>query len=240
MRMTATAGLRARRGVGGAMVGPVRAAEVSFGSCSAGTGERLTFIEDRLEERRPYARYWWMGWTGFYSLGAVIQSAQAATEEDDSRQADLVVSAAKASIGVARLLIWPPTARMGAAAMRVVDPRDESACRERLRIGEELLRKNARESKGRWDWKRHAANVGINVAGALIVAEGWDDPSRGWRSAGIGIAVGEVFTFSHPWKAAADVAEYEARFERSADLTPTNVSFGVAPQLGGLALAMRF
>ncbi|MCC6849264.1 MAG: hypothetical protein IT294_12255 [Deltaproteobacteria bacterium] len=212
----------------------------AFERCGAGTHERLTFIEDRLEERRPYAQYWWLGWTGFYGLGAAVQSARAATEDDDSMQADFVVSAVKASFGVMRLLVWPPTAKAGAAAMRVVEPRDETACRERLRVGEELLRRNARESESRWDWKRHAANVGINVAGALIVAEGWDDPSRGWRSAGIGTAVGEVFTFSHPWKADDDLAEYEERFAPRADLTPTKVSFEVAPQLGGIALGLRF
>jgi len=31
--------------------------EASFARCSGGTAERLRFIEDSLEERRPYARY---------------------------------------------------------------------------------------------------------------------------------------------------------------------------------------
>jgi hypothetical protein len=208
--------------------------------CSGGTRERLSFIENRLDERRPYANYWWMGWTGFYGLGAIVQSARAPFEGDDSKQADLVVSAVKASFGVTRLLIWPPTAKEGAAPMRVVAPTDETACRERLRIGEELLRKNAHESESRWDWKRHAANVAINVGGALIVAEAYDDPWRGWRSAGIGIAVGEAFTFSHPWKADDDLAEYDAKFGQSADLSPTKVSFEVKPMLGGLSFGMRF
>jgi hypothetical protein len=225
-------------GLGGA--GEAAAEQGMLGRCSAGTAERLTFIEDRLELRRPYAKYWWMGWTGFYGLGMVIQSAQAPFEGDDSRQADLVVSAVKASFGVTRLLLWPPTAKAGADAMRVVEPTDESQCRERLRIGEELMRKNARESESRWDWKRHAANVGINVAGALIVAEEYDDPWRGWRSAGIGIAVGEVFTFSHPWKADDDLAEYEEKFGTSADLQPRTVSFELQPRLGGLAFGLRF
>jgi hypothetical protein len=150
------------------------------------------------------------------------------------------VSAVKAGIGVTRLVFWPPTAKDGADAMRTVAPSDESACRERLRIGEELMRKNARESQSRWDWKRHAANVGLNVAGAIIVAEGWDDPSRGWRSAGIGIAVGEIFTFTHPWKADEDLAEYEAKFGTSPDLAPRKISFNMAPTLGGLSFGMKF
>lgn len=224
--------------VGGACADQARAQD--FGRCSGGTAERLSFIEQRLEERQPYARYWWMGWTSFYSLGMVIQSVRSPFEGDDSRQADFVVSAVKASFGVTRLLLWPPNSRLGADPMYVVEPVDESACRERLRLGEELMRKNARESESRWDWRRHVANVAINVGGALIVAEGYGDPWRGWRSAGIGIAVGEVFTFSMPWKADDDLAEYDSKFGASADLAPRKISFDVAPSLGGLQLGMRF
>jgi len=32
--------------------------------CDPGTAERIQFIEDRLELRRPYATLWWHGWTG--------------------------------------------------------------------------------------------------------------------------------------------------------------------------------
>src|SRR5687767_4075226 len=106
--------------MGVAFAAEARADDASLGRCSGGTAERLTFIEQRLEERQPYAKYWWMGWTGFYGLGVVIQSAQAATEDDDSRQADLVVSAVKATFGVTRLVFWPPTAKQGADPMFVV------------------------------------------------------------------------------------------------------------------------
>jgi hypothetical protein len=213
--------------------------ETSFARCSGGTAERLRFIEDRLEERRPYAKWWWTGWSGFYGIGTVVSSVQAGTEDDGGKRADYTVSAVKASFGVARLLLYPSTAKAGAAAMRVVDPADESACRERLRVGEELLRTNARETESRWSWKRHAAVIGINVAGGLIVAEGFDE-SRGWRSAGIGIGVGEIMTFSHPWKADDDLAEYEQKFGSTPDLSPRKISWGVAPRLGGLAFAMQF
>lgn len=214
--------------------------EATLERCSDGTAERLQFIEERLELRRPYATWWWRGWTGFYGLGVVIQGVRGATEKDDSTQADLVVSASKAAIGVTRLLVWPIKAQHGGEPMRVVDPVDESACRERLRVGEELMREYAHESESRWDWKRHAGNVALNVAGALIVAEGWDDPSRGWRSAGIGIAVGEVFTFSQPWKADDDLVEYEQHFSPGAVPGVKPISFSVAPTLGGLQLRMSF
>jgi hypothetical protein len=217
-----------------------RADDAAFGRCSAGTAERLTFIEDRLEERRPYANYWWIGWTGFYGLGTVVQSVRAGTTGDESKQADQAVSAVKALIGTTRLALWPPTARTGAAAMRTVATSDESQCRERLRIGEELLRKNARESKRRWSWLPHTINVGLNVAGAIVIHEGWDDPSRAWRSAGVGIAVGEAMIFSHPWKAGNDLAEYDGKFGTNPDLSPKPISWGIAPRPGGLALQVTF
>jgi hypothetical protein len=222
------------------MAGAVGAEESGLGRCSAGTAERLTFIEDRLEMRRQYATWWWRGWTTFYGLGVVIQGVRGGLEKDDSTQADLVVSAVKAGIGTTRLLVWPTRAKEGADPMRAVAPVDENGCRERLRIGEELMRVNARESEARWDWKRHAANVALNVAGGVIVAEGWDDPSRGWRSAGTGFAVGEIFVFSHPWKADEDLAEYEQRFDRTAAIPVVPVTFSLTPALGGIQFGMRF
>ncbi len=221
------------------MAAVVWADDVSLARCSDGTAERLRFVEDRLEERRPYANYWWMGWTGFYGIGAVVSSVQAGTEDDEGKRADYVVSAVKATFGVGRLVLFPPTAKAGAAAMRDVAPSDETACRERLRIGEELMRTNARETASRWSWKRHAAIVGINVAGGLIVAEGFDEP-RGWRSAGIGIGVGEIMTFSFPWKAEHDLDEYEQKFGATTDYSARKISWAVAPFPGGLAFGMQF
>ena len=74
MRTTVMAACLVALGIVG--TGVARADDV-LARCSAGTGERLRFIEDRLEERRPYAQYWWMGWTGFYGLGTIIQSVSA-------------------------------------------------------------------------------------------------------------------------------------------------------------------
>ena len=223
----------------GAAASVARADDAALAACSAGTAERLRFVEERLDLRRSYAGWWWKGWTGFYGIGAVVQGVRAGTEDDGGRRADYIVSAAKASFGVGRLLLYPPTSKNGADSMRSIAPSDESACRERLRVGEELLRANAKESAARWSWKRHAANVAINVAGGLIVAKGFDE-SRGWTSAGIGIAVGEAMTFSHPWKADEDLVEYEEHFGANDGLAVRPVTWRVAPSLAGLQLQVNF
>jgi hypothetical protein len=208
-------GLGARTGHAGA----------PYGACDADTAARLTFLEQRLDERRTYADRWWKVWTGGYALGTVVQSVRAGIEDDEGKQADFVVGAVKALFGTTRLLLFPPTARDSADAMRSIPLDSAAACRDRLAEGERLLRRNAEESASRWSWKRHLANVAINVAGGVIVAEGFDE-SRGWTSAGIGIAVGETMTFTHPWTGEDDLEEYERRFASVPTATSPEVRIG--------------
>jgi hypothetical protein len=205
-------------------------------ACDPETAARLRFLEDRLDARRTYADWWWKGWTGFYGIGTVVETVQAATEDDRGKRADYAVSAGKAAFGTVRLALFPPTARVGADPMRDVALDGPGACRDRLAVGERLLRESAHESESRWSWKRHAANVGINVAGGLIVAEGFDE-SDGWISAGVGIAIGEVMTFSHPWQADDDLAEYERRFSGGSE---PRVSWQVLPWQHGARLVLAF
>lgn len=198
--------------------------------CDADSAARLRWLVERLESRELYADLWWRGWFGFYGLGVIIQSVSAGVEDDEGEQADLVVSAVKALGGVTRLYFSRPVARLGADP--ILD--EAAACRERVAKGEELLRQAAKESDRRYDWKAHASNVGINVAGGLIVAEGFDEQD-GWISAGVGIAVGEVMLWSHPWHGRNDLEEYEARFAPA-----ERVSWSVAPFGRGLQLNVRF
>jgi hypothetical protein len=214
--------------------GPAGAA---FEACDPDTAARLAFLERRLDERRTYADRWWKIWTGGYALGTVVQSVRAGIEDDDGEQADLVVGAVKALFGTTRLLLFPPTARTGADPMRAVAADSASACRDRLAVGEDLLRRNAEESASRWSWKRHLANVAINVAGGVIVAEGFDE-TDGWTSAGIGIAVGETMTFTHPWTGEEDLEDYERRFASVPSATAPEFRVGAWGR--GLRVTMLF
>jgi hypothetical protein len=205
-------------------------------ACADDVQARLTFLEQRLDERRIWADRWWKAWTVTYGIGTAVQSVRAGIEDDDGEQADFTVSAVKALFGTARLLWSPPTARKGADPMRAIAANDAAGCAARLAAGEALLRESARESESRWSWKRHLSNVAINVAGGVIVAEGFDE-SKGWTSAGVGIAVGEAMTWSHPWHADDDLAEYERRFELARGPRP---SWHVAPWGRGVRVGLRF
>lgn len=205
-------------------------------ACGPESEARLLWLIDRLDSRERYADLWWRGWIGIYSIGAAVEGARAGVEDDRGKRADYIVSAVKAVGGVTRLYFMRPTARLGADPLRATPLANEADCRARVEQGETLLEKAAHESDRRWNWKAHAWNVGVNMAGAVIVAEGFDE-SDGWWSGAVGVAVGEAMLWSHPWKGEGDLAEYQARFEHHG-ATPT--SWNVVPYGNGLRLVARF
>lgn len=200
---------------------------------------RLEYLIHRLDDRSWYASTWWTGWTGFYALGVVVQSTRAGTEDrDHSARADYIVSAVKAVGGTINLLRHPLAWEGGADAVRAL-PNETGADRQaRLALAEATLQKRAKAADRRFGWLSHVMNVGINVAGAAIVHAGWDAPTRAWRSAGVGIAVGELMLWSHPWWYRQDLNEYERRF--SIAPTAPRVSWRVVPTLNGVAVHATF
>lgn len=196
---------------------------------------RLDFLVERLDAHRDYAWAWWTGWTTFYGLGVVVQGTRAGLSEGGKR-ADYIVSAVKATAGVATLLARPLEAKDGADKVRAVPDDTLEDRRRRLAVAEEQLRTNAEVSRRRYNPLRHMLNAGVNFAGGAIVAKGFGDPKRGWRSAAIGTAVGEVVFFTQPWWPANDWEEYERRF----DETDPQVSWRVVPTADGIALRVDF
>jgi len=183
--------------------------------CAGDTGARLRFLEASLAGDRRYADLWWKGWSTVFAGGIVVQGTRAGFEGDEGQRADLIVSAAKASIGLARSLWSPPPARLGATELEAMPTATAEDCAERLARAEEILRRNARKTASeRRSWIPHAANLGLNLAGAVIVAEGFDEKD-GWVSGAIGLAVGEGRIWSYPWQATNALAEYERRFPAS-------------------------
>jgi hypothetical protein len=199
---------------------------------------RLEYLVQRLDYRSDYSTWWWRGWTGFYALGVVIQGTRAGLENDDSSQADLAISAAKATLGTVQLLRHPFAWEHGADSVRDMPGETRADRLQQLATAENMLHRNAKVTDRRLNWISHASNVAINAAGAALVHGVWDDPSRGWRSAGIGIVVGEIMLFSHPWWARNDYDEYERRFTPGA--SAPKISWQVVPTLNGVALHARF
>jgi hypothetical protein len=207
--------------------------------CAPETTARSRFLEERLEGRRRYAEVWWTGWATVHGLGLVVEGTRAGFENDRGVRANLAVNAVKSSIGLARDFIDPPHAKDGADALRAIPATSPEACEARLARAEELLRRNADEADERYSWKRHLANLGLNLAGAVIVAEAFDEP-RGWASGAIGFAVGEVQLWSQPWQARGDWEEYQRRFRAAGSPSAPPTTWRVVPTASGILVMVEF
>jgi len=178
-----------------------------------------------------------MGFTGFYGLGALVTTYQAANEDDAGDRAVDIVSAVKAAFGTTRLLLFDrPAALYGAVPVR----KDLPDCDAALAHGEELMKRAAHETRSRSSWKRHASIVGINAAGALVAGEGWGEREGAWISAGVGVVVGEIMAWTHPWNGVRDLDEYEARFPESVLPAAPRVSWQLLPTANGVMVRATF
>jgi hypothetical protein len=211
-----------------------------FESCGGDAGQRLRFIEERLDGKRTYANRWWMTWNGVFVGGILYGGARAALEDDGGERADQVVSAVKAGIGLGQNLWDPPPAKNGARELHAMPADSPAACEARLARAEELLRRNAEDSRSeRFGWKPHAGNVALNLAGGLIVTQGFDEPS-GWVSAALGVVVGEVRIWTYPWHAPGALGEYERRFPASGVPQPPETSLHLEAWGDGARLVLRY
>lgn len=199
---------------------------------------RLAFLEEKLDERRDYAWYWYTGWTTFYGLGIVVESTRAGLADDKGKRGDYAIGAVKAVGGFTNLLLRPLQAKNGADFVRAQPDASVEDRRRRLAVAEEQLRINAVEAEARWSWVRHAVNVGVNAVAGVIVWKGFDAPSRGWRSFGVGTAVGEAMILSAPWQPAQDWEDYQRRFAPAA--SGAQVSWHLVPTDGGAAIEVNF
>ncbi|MBW2541785.1 MAG: hypothetical protein JRF15_06810 [Deltaproteobacteria bacterium] len=212
---------------------------------------RLRFLEERLDDGKVYARNWQWGWTAGYSLGIVIGTAEAITccstrksGRDHSVSGNTrhkgrtkhIVTAAKGVIGTSRMLLNRHPGRHGADAMRAIEGDSREARLARLARGAEVLQAVAKQAKRRTDWRSHAGNVGLNLAGGAFIF-GFGRKSDAWESMGLGVGVGTLQILTAPKRGIQDLEDYETRFGMK---TASRFHWSVVPTAGGAALQVTF
>jgi hypothetical protein len=208
--------------------------EPLFGSCDPVARERLHFLEERLDDNETYAERWWWAWNGVYVIGMGFQGTRAGFEDKRGKRADLIASASKAAIGLARNLWAPPIAKLGTDDL----PELDGGCDRRVQAAEARLREAAEEGqKNRWSWKPHAANLALNLSAGILVAELYEYDFA-YVNAGIGIAMGELRIFTFP-QAHHDVDDYERRFASGLP-KPPETTWRIGPWHQGARLVVNF
>jgi hypothetical protein len=223
------------------VMGVDQASRVALRHCDPDDAERLVFLEGRLEENAPYARWWWRGWAGVYVTGIGLEGTRALLEDDQAKRANSLATVAKSTIGLGRALFSYPEAALGVRELEDPPIEDATTCRDRLELAEGRLRKAAEEAHDeRWSWIPHAVNFGLNAGAAVFVAETYDHDEAYWSGA-LGLAVGEVRTWSYPWQAEDDWEQYESRFAEGEEApSEPEVTFDLEPTPNGARVVIRF
>jgi hypothetical protein len=196
------------------------APDPALASCDAESAARLRFLEPRLAAQARYAGRWWWTWNAVYVGGIGYGAAAAGFGDERGERAGDAVDAVKSAIGLGRNLLAPPVAREGVKALHAMEPRQPGVCAARLAAAEDLLERAAQQAhRERRSWRVHLGNLALNLAGAIVVAEGFDEGS-GWGSGALGFVVGEIRIWTYPWQAERTRTEYERRFPRALGAAP--------------------
>ncbi|MBW1843122.1 MAG: hypothetical protein JRJ05_02180 [Deltaproteobacteria bacterium] len=219
------------------------------GLSDAELDERLTFLEERLDGGETYAKVWQWGWTGFYGIGIVYGVEQSITccsnrngpansvkKKRNEQRVTHIVTAVKSTIGTTRMLLARHPGRNGADEMRAIEGDSREAKLARLAKGEEVLQSVAKRAGQRTNWKSHAGNIGLNLAGAAFTF-GFGRTSDAWESLGVGIGVGTINILTAPKHGIKDLNDYETRFGMK---TASRFNWSIVPTTGGAALQVSF
>jgi hypothetical protein len=198
---------------------------------------RLRFIEERLEGGERWAKWWQHGWTGVYVGGIVVGTGQAAATDSGKNRANYIVTAVKGAIGTTRLLLSPHPGRNGADEIAAENFGNTREARiQRLQRGEQILEAVAKRARQRTNWIPHAANLGLNLAGAGFIL-GFGHGMDAVESFAIGVTVGEAHLWSAPKKGIQDLEDYQTRFGGK---TSSRFDWNVVPTVGGAALQVTW
>lgn len=209
-------------------------------TCDPDTEARLAFIEQRLEEAQPKERLWWRSWMTVFVFGVGWGITNGVLEDNNEQAAADYVNAAKSVLGIADLTLRPHVGRFGAAPIRAIPKTSPESCRERLRVAEKHLEEASDAASMRWSWQRHLWSLTLNLGAAVAIAEGADEPERGWQDFAISETSAELHIWTHPTRIADGWDEYRTKFSGApAAVAPSTLRFAAMPG-GGVGVVWRF
>jgi hypothetical protein len=189
--------------------------------------ERLRFIESRLKSEAVQARTWEAGWSMVFIGGLAYGSYQIAESRTSAELTEGVVGASKSVLGAVGMGLAPLKTSRGTHELDGIADDGSADRRQRLRLAESLLRRNAQESDQRYAWKPHVLALALNLLGGIAICIAKDLP-RAAQSTGIAIAVGELQLWTQPWQAKRDLRQYRERFGGMAEASASRPSVRVS------------
>jgi len=207
--------------------------------CDGDTEARLEFIESNLEANKPREKLWWGSWMAVFSIGAAYGIVGGVLESNNEHAAASYVTAAKSTLGIIQLSVRDHAGRHGAAPIRAVPKTSAASCAERLRVAEQTLEQAGKMSSMRWSWKTHLTSLVLNLGAGIAIAEGADEPERGWQDFAVSEISSELHIWTHPTRNADVWAEYRQKYSGTPAATAPR-SFNLVAHRGGLGFVYKF
>ena len=235
-RRRAALGLAVALGACG-LPAPARAQQRS----DAEIGERIRFIEQRLELGTAAANRWWLSWYSIYGGLTLGQAAIAFGVSDQGLRIDMAVGAFTTSLGSLTLGLFPFEARFAAARVRALPEGDAAQRRAKLAEAEAVFRATAEDEAFGRSWASHLIGNGVALASGIVLGVGYDRPASGILQFAAGVTLTELQILTQPTRALED-------WNRYAHQGPTppeeeeggDAELWVLPEPGGLGLVGRF
>ena len=225
-------------GVSIAASGHVFASEHALMS-DAEIDERLSYLEQSINDVSSSYAYWQYGWSGLYSVSAISNFSTALDEDDHDEEVLAWVSGLKSSAALAKMLLEPVPLLSEPDMSELAN---ETAQEQRalklykLKEYEAQLSASALRSDERYQWQTHATTIGVNLIAAAAIAA-WGDSDDALSSAALGVGMGELAIWTQPTKATLKWQAYQMRFS---DIEKETVSWHLVPKLNGIDLVMTF
>lgn len=201
--------------------------------------ERLTYLQQGIDEISTSYAYWQYGWSGLYSVSAVSNFSSALDEDDHDEEVLAWVSGLRSSAALVKTLIQPVPLLVEPDVSVLVSetPEDKRALKVfKLKEYEAQLSATALRSDERYQWKTHATVIGVNLIAAAAISA-WGDSDDALGSAVLGIGMGEVAIWTQPTKATQKWHAYQTRFS---DIEKDEFSWYLVPKLNGLGVVVTF
>jgi len=199
--------------------------------------QRLKFVETRLAEQGPDARYWQHGWTGFHAVSAAAQGILAVDADDSDDEINYLVGAVKSGGALAQMLIRPLPAVQGLTRFQAMPSRSREERIHKLTQGETLLYESAGRAATRSIWKRHFIGIGANLLGGAVIAA-FGDSNDAVTSTVLGIVVSEANIWTEPSRAINDLKDYQSN--KWMQKGTSDVSWRIAPLANRVEVNFRF
>jgi hypothetical protein len=211
------------------------------GRSDAETGERIRFIEQRLELGTAAANRWWYGWYSIYGGLTLGQAAIAFGVSDPGLRIDMAVGAFTTSLGSLTLGIFPFQARFAAARVRALPEGSGAQRRAKLAEAEAIFRSAAEDEAFGRSWASHLIGNGVALASGIVLGVGYDRPASGILQFAAGVTLTELQILTQPTRALEDWNRYAHHGPtRSEDEATEEAELWVVPEPGGLGLVGRF